>query len=179
MKLTVARHGQTEENLAGIVQGHLQGRLTKKGIGQAESLAVRLRDNHFDHIYSSDLDRCVDTAREVVKYHPSTKIELTKDLRETSFGDVEGISKFDVDWEGHQGSFLDKKPTNGESISDLRKRVIRFLDQLKKERSNQNILFITHAGPMRVIKSYLEDTSLEQLFSEDIDNCEVWTFEMD
>ena len=60
--LYLARHGQTEENIARIFQGHMPGTLTVEGIAQAEALRDTLRDISLDAVVSSDLKRCVDTA---------------------------------------------------------------------------------------------------------------------
>lgn len=61
--LYLVRHGQTEENIARIFQGHLPGTLTAEGIAQAKALHETLLDVPLDAIVSSDLRRCVDTAR--------------------------------------------------------------------------------------------------------------------
>ncbi len=82
MKLLITRHGETKENVKGIVQGHLHGNLTEKGIHQAEKLALRLKNEKIDHIYSSDLRRAADTAKLIAKYHPDTPLEFVKELRE-------------------------------------------------------------------------------------------------
>ncbi|MEJ2267962.1 MAG: histidine phosphatase family protein [Nanoarchaeota archaeon] len=82
MKLIIVRHGETEENLKKIWQGHLQGKLTKKGIEQAKKLANRLKDEKLDVIFSSDLDRASDTAKEIAKFHSEVPIYLVEDLRE-------------------------------------------------------------------------------------------------
>lgn len=60
--LYLARHGQTEENMTRIFQGHMPGTLTVEGIAQAEALRDTLRDISLDAVVSSDLKRCVDTA---------------------------------------------------------------------------------------------------------------------
>ena len=59
--LYLARHGQTEENIARIFQGHMPGTLTVEGIAQAEALRDTLRNISLDAVVSSDLKRCVDT----------------------------------------------------------------------------------------------------------------------
>ena len=59
--LYLARHGQTEENMTRIFQGHMPGTLTVEGIAQAEALRDTLRDISLDAVVSSDLKRCVDT----------------------------------------------------------------------------------------------------------------------
>ena len=65
--LYLARHGQTEENIARIFQGHMPGTLTVEGIAQAEALRDTLRNISLDAVVSSDLKRCVDTARIAVE----------------------------------------------------------------------------------------------------------------
>ena len=65
MKLIITRHGETEENKAGIIQGHLPGHLSEAGIEQAKKVAFRLKDEKINFIYSSDLDRAADTAKEI------------------------------------------------------------------------------------------------------------------
>ena len=83
MRLILTRHGETEENVAGISQGQLlPGKLTDKGIEQAKKLASRLKDEKVDAIYSSDLARSADTAKIIAKYHSKVKFHLAKELRE-------------------------------------------------------------------------------------------------
>ena len=55
--LYLVRHGQTEENAANILQGHLPGHLNEEGREQAARLRDRLKDIQFDALYSSDLKR--------------------------------------------------------------------------------------------------------------------------
>lgn len=83
--LYLARHGQTEENMTRIFQGHMPGTLTVEGIAQAEALRDTLRDISLDAVVSSDLKRCVDTARIAVEGRnlPWEKMVL---LREIDWG---------------------------------------------------------------------------------------------
>ena len=63
MNVFLARHGQTEENLSRIFQGHLPGHLTEEGRRQAVALGESLKGIALDAIVSSDLQRVVDTVR--------------------------------------------------------------------------------------------------------------------
>lgn len=87
--LYLARHGQTEENMTRIFQGHMPGTLTVEGIAQAEALRDTLRDISLDAVVSSDLKRCVDTARIAVEGRnlPWEKMVL---LREIDWGELDG-----------------------------------------------------------------------------------------
>ena len=58
--LYLARHGQTEQNLAHIFQGQMPGNLTALGRQQAAELGERLREIPFDSLLSSDLARAYD-----------------------------------------------------------------------------------------------------------------------
>ena len=90
--LYLARHGQTEENMTRIFQGHMPGTLTVEGIAQAEALRDTLRDISLDAVVSSDLKRCVDTARIAVEGRnlPWEKMVL---LREIDWGSWTGLAK--------------------------------------------------------------------------------------
>ena len=61
MTLCLIRHGETEENLKRILQGHLPGSLSDTGKKQAAELKDKLCLNDFDSIVSSDLKRATDT----------------------------------------------------------------------------------------------------------------------
>lgn len=69
MKLIIVRHGETEENASEIIQGHSLGKLSKKGIEQSKKLALRLKGEKIDMIFSSDLERAKDTIKEVARFH--------------------------------------------------------------------------------------------------------------
>lgn len=91
ISLYLARHGQTEENIARIFQGHLPGRLTVEGISQAEVLRDSLKRIPLDAVVSSDLKRCMDTA-EIVMEGRELPWETTSLLREDRLGELDGAS---------------------------------------------------------------------------------------
>lgn len=66
-RIILTRHGQTLWNIEGRVQGSLDSPLTEKGILQARSLALRLKDEGINHIYTSDSLRAINTAEEIRK----------------------------------------------------------------------------------------------------------------
>ena len=62
MKLYITRHGKTEWNTIGKLQGWLDSPLTDEGIERARKLSTRLEGVDFDHIYSSPQKRALHTA---------------------------------------------------------------------------------------------------------------------
>ena len=121
--LYLARHGQTEENMTRIFQGHMPGTLTVEGIAQAEALRDTLRDISLDAVVSSDLKRCVDTARIAVEGRnlPWKKMVL---LREIDWGSWTGLAIKEVD--------LRHFPADVETEAMLYERAGRFVDYLKE-----------------------------------------------
>ncbi|MGV8169015.1 MAG: histidine phosphatase family protein [Candidatus Nanoarchaeia archaeon] len=137
MKLFLVRHGETIENKKGIIQGHLPGRLSKKGKEQAGKLALRLKNEKFDIVYSSDLARAADTAKAIMKYHKGMPIIFSEEIREVHLGEAAGKKKKEIDW---------NKPIKGaEKYSELRKRAKKFLYKIHKKHKN-TVLIVGHDG---------------------------------
>ena len=160
MKLFLVRHGETKENEAGIMMGHHHGILTEKGKVQAKETALLLKDRKFDHIYSSDLNRCVDTAEIIKEFHPDTPLTFTKELRERNLGILQGQKAKEVDWTRMTGDVLGQgKPEGGESIVELKARVMDFIRQLYEQHLNDSILLVTHNGWIKQIISHFSGTN--------------------
>ena len=68
-QIYLIRHGEAEGNIYRRCQGHHEGRITAKGLRQVDALAERLKDIHFDALYSSDRKRTIRTAKAVTMYH--------------------------------------------------------------------------------------------------------------
>ena len=126
MRLIITRHGETEENQAGILQGHLPGKLSVLGIEQARKVALRLKDEKIDLIFSSDLARASDTAKEIAKFHPNVPVKFVKDLRERNYGEFQGKKESTFDSDGKNHNSLQWKKV--ETLEDLYNRqVISFI----------------------------------------------------
>ena len=100
------RHGQTEWNRLGKIQGIMNIPLSAEGIRQAERLADRLaieRGHRWQGIVSSDLDRAAKTAA-IIADRLNIPMRTDPRLRERSFGEAEGttlgerIARWGDDW---------------------------------------------------------------------------------
>lgn len=143
MKLILTRHGETEENIKGIIQGHMPGKLSENGIQQAKKLAERLKNEKIDAIYSSDLKRAVDTAKEIAKYHPNTSLILTEKLRERNHGSLTGKNKSDIDWDNYV--------PDGETPENMYKRINEILDTAFLKYKKGVVVFVAHGAISRMI----------------------------
>lgn len=178
MQLTLIRHGETLENKKRIVQGQSFGILNDDGINQAQQVGLKLKGKKFDYVYCSDLDRCVKTAQQINLQSGIKVDEFRKELRERSFGEFEGRSSLNLDWDSLQGDYMHKKPPGGESNLDLYNRVTNFINYIFSRHGDDNILIITHGGVIRIVQSYFSNESLDSLFKKNIKNAGIYKFEI-
>lgn len=155
VRLFVVRHGQTDHNVKKILQGHTDIHLNDTGIEQAKKVGERFKSVPIDAIYSSDLARCRNTAKEILEYHPhlAPDVVYSTSLRERNMGKAEGlyitdaISKF-----GHDFRNL------GEPEEVLVGRIYAFwelvLDE-SVEKNYSNCVLVTHGGVLTALANYL------------------------
>lgn len=155
----IVRHGETEANVKRILQGHKDYTLTEKGIRQAEEVAGKLKQIHFDKVFSSDLLRAKRTT-ELLLLERKIAIETTKRLRERSFGKYEGkpygytdpdldklIKKYNTLSRKEQFKF-NKYRKETESDEELSSRMLTFLRELAVTYRGKTILIVSHGGIM-------------------------------
>lgn len=137
LHLWLVRHGETPASRDGLLAGWSDVPLTETGAAQAAALRPLLSAESFTSVWSSDLDRTVTTAR--LAYGEAT---ADRRLREIHFGALEGRSWRDIE-SHHQRALLafeGFKAPGGESLDDLRTRVMAFVDGLRPGRH----LIFTH-----------------------------------
>jgi broad specificity phosphatase PhoE len=158
----IIRHGETEWNIKGIIQGHKDSPLTKNGINQAKQMANMFRKIKFAKIFSSDLLRAKRTA-EIIALEKNMAIKTSRLLRERLTGEFQGIGYQKMREElkeqlekrdklAKEERFKFKIADNIESDEELLSRFITFLRQLAIAHAGKKVLIITHAG---VIHSFL------------------------
>jgi len=163
MRLIIVRYGETYENLKGISQGHLNSQLTPKGIEQAKRAAERLKEEKIDIAFSSDLDRALDTCREILKFHKNAEVVKTDILREQAKGIFEGKTREERNkMLGNENiPFYEWLPEGGEKLVDVWNKVVPFLEKIREENSDKTVLFVSHGGPISCMLSYLDGKAIE------------------
>ena len=142
MKLYIVRHGQTDWNLEGRVQGQADIPLNDTGINQAENLKEKLRSYDLDICYCSPLKRAVQTAE--IAIDGRMQIIFDDDLKERSYGDLEGIDT--RDWNVDE---FDRKLNTSEGgmepINSLLARSKKVLERIKAENPDDaKVLIVGH-----------------------------------
>lgn len=171
MRLIITRHGETEENKAGILQGQtVHGILSEEGIMQAKKLALRLKDEKIDYVYSSDLGRAKDTALEIMKFHKEVPIEFVEEVRERNLGEFEGKSKKEVGWD--KPEFNTKEfnvnriePIEGEAKELLYERARKFIHKIIKLHKKETVLIVAHGGINLAFLAVIMDKPVEEILS--------------
>lgn len=178
MELIVVRHGETEENARRIIQGHGHGTLTAKGQRQIKQAAKQLANEHIDVMYSSDLRRCVETARAIHAYHQNIPLILRTELREFRFGIFQGLPATWFSWVKRVDGGVKLRLPGIETPQMVRERLVPFLNHVFEKHAGETVLLVTHGGPIRIIRSQLESIPLKNLFQEAVPNCSIWRFTM-
>ncbi len=161
MKLYITRHAETEENIKGIIQGHLPGRLSEEGTRQAIKVAQKLSTEIFQNIYSSDLQRSTETTKEIIKFHKTTPVKYLEILRERNLGEFQGKSREETGWNGSDENPRILNPANGESVDQLYKRAEFVLDTMISAHPDDKVLLITHGGLGKAMISIIEGLGLK------------------
>lgn len=178
--LLVVRHGETDWNAEGRLQGHTDVPLNARGRAQAAELAASLRGAGVRWVLTSDLARAAETGAIVraALALDAGEADVDPDLREQRFGVYEGLTgpecerKFGESWRWWKAAGGAKRlpPEGGESWEALVERVVagahRALD--RAEREGGPGLLVTHGGVMRAL---LHVTTGERPSA--IANCEV------
>ena len=176
--LYIVRHGETDWNVKGLLQGQTDIPLNKTGEIQAEKLAKKLRSIEFAIIFSSDLLRAKRTA-EIIALEKKIAVRTTKTLRERKFGRFEGKS-----WETKEFQTLFEKylklstkqrfkmsPYEGnESDEELMSRFIPFIREVSVAYLEKNVLVVTHGGVMRAFLNHLASGKGKEMQPGSIEN---------
>ena len=177
MILYVVRHGETEKNKYGLVQGQTECDLSARGIEQAKELIPIVRNLKIDVVISSPLKRAYDTASIIteLKY----QINIDDRIIERNWGLCEGASIDDVDTVKCWNFFLNSDDNGIEKVQDLLKRVSEFLEDIKNKYSDKNVLVASHSAILRAIHYCLhnipEDGDMSKI---DIPNLRIIEYEI-
>jgi len=179
MELYIARHGETRSNVERrLTGGKTNSPLTENGIEQAKQLGKSLEHITFDAVYSSPLERAVDTVK--IAFGDKYKINIDERLEEIRLGVMEG-EKFDEVSELFPESGMlfwtdpisYKPPVNGESINDMIERFSSFIDDIQSKNYNK-IFVLTHGYALRVLYACMKDRQVATIGeSPHYSNCDI------
>ena len=156
--LLLVRHGETDWNAEGRLQGHTDTPLNDYGRRQAASLAEQLAGDGIAAIYASDLSRARETA-EIVGGRIGLPVSVEPDLREKNWGS----------WEGLTPAERESIEYVGESTEEHRERTLRALRAIAERHPEERVLVVTHGGSVRRVQAAVSGFAMPV-----IGNCDVW-----
>ena|SRR5579872_6136454 len=156
--LLLVRHGETDWNAEGRLQGHTDRPLNEYGRRQAHALAERLADDDIEAIYASDLSRARETA-EILGARLGLPVVLDPGLRERNWGN----------WEGLTGPERDRVEYAGEPAAEHGERVLASVRAIADRHPGEKVVVITHGGSLRRVQVATYGMALPV-----VDNCTVW-----
>ena len=161
MLLYIIRHGETDYNAKGVLQGHMDAPLNESGRSLAAIVGRAMKGIHFDRCISSPLKRASETA-EIVLRESENDIPVETDRRiiEICIGDYEGHILSEL---GETGKIFYADPfrfpgfPGGERIQDVCERTQKFLRELVSQDDDKTYLIAMHGCALRAMLNPLYD----------------------
>lgn len=169
MSLIVLRHGESIWNKENLFTGWRDVSLSSNGIKEAERASTILKNECINYIFTSDLERTVETAIIIrtnniyCSQNYTTNITQTELLRERDYGELTGKNKTEL-----TNKYGDKqvtlwrrsyyeRPPNGENLHDVKMRVGSYYDSniLPLLNKNENVLIVSHGNSLRALFVHL------------------------
>lgn len=176
LRLCLARHGETDWNAEGRIQGQLDIPLNSRGQRQALALARALEGQTFQAVYSSDLQRARLTALPLAQ-SLGLGVAASADWRERHHGRMQGLTyeELALDWpEGHR-RLRARDPgfdvAGGESLIGLAERCAQGLARLRASHPGGAIAVVTHGGVLDAVHRLVSGQPLHEPRRISIRNC--------
>jgi len=180
LRIYLARHGQTDWNVAHRMQGQTDTDLNATGRAQAEELKWRLAGVRLDAVYSSALKRSRETA-EIAR--GAAPLESLAGLNEQGVGTFEGkivdssAPEVQTEWD-RRSADPDDALDGGESASQFYARVKTTIEGIRARRSAGTILIVGHGGTNTQILRALLGLTAEQARTIRQANDELYLIEL-
>lgn len=177
MRILLIRHGRQNSPLCNV-----DVPLSEEGKRQAELLAERLEQIKADAVWSSDLIRARETA-DIINEKLQTARVIREDLKEISFGDMEGLSdeviadRFEDFLRGRAKMEQDMAFPGGECARDVLNRVLPVIHEILAEEYD-TVVVVTHGGVIRSLVAYYLGMDLARvpLLGSQLENCGITEF---
>ena len=185
MKLYIIRHGQTDWNSKGKIQGSKDISLNRMGLAQGYHLSDIIIENNYNisKIYCSKQKRAIETA-EILSNKLNVEHEPIDGIEEMNFGDWEGLT-----WEEIRNCFPKQylmwyehrrytKVPRGESYEDVLKRSLIAINSIIEE-NEDDVAIISHGGVIKTLQCYLTNTPFNKMGNFKSDNSSILEVDSD
>ncbi len=188
-RLILVRHGETDWNKSRLVQGgNSDIPLDDVGREQARLLASRLKQEKIEAIYSSPLQRALDTAHEIARYH-NLEVKPEPALKELNIGTLDGIpitlvrQRLDEMLLANGRPKIQPEPSGdlwraiqyagGELLPDLQQRVEKAIRNIVSQHPDGTVLVVSHHFAILTIISTVLNLPVDQIGRLYLDNASI------
>jgi alpha-ribazole phosphatase len=168
-RIYLVRHGQVEGFEEKRYNGQADICLTPEGAAQYGLLQMRLQKKTIHAVYSSDLSRCLEGARQLARPYGLAPV-AKPELRELHIGDWEGKTwkelqaTYPEQWQARLNDIVHYRVPGGESLLDMAQRVRPVISEIVAAHLGEELLVIGHGGVNRVILLDAIGAPLDRLF---------------
>ena len=153
--IALVRHGETEWNRLGRVQGHSDIPLNDTGRAQAAAAGEALRGGDYRRLVASPLVRAEETAEIIGRATGLGAPSLHDGLKERMYGEAEGMSALDY-W----STYPDRNAPGSETSLELQERALTTLAQIAEQAGPDPVIAVAHGGLISAILRYASDGAL-------------------
>lgn len=161
--ITYFVHGTTTDNEQKLLSGWNDVELSERGREQSEELRAQTAHQQFDVVFTSDLQRAVESA--TITWGGKYPIIQDKRLRECNYGDYNGQPQ-SIGLPLQEKAITQPLP-NGESYEMVRARIADFLKDLKQNYDGKHIAIVAHKAPQLALNVLLKGLNWEESFATD------------
>ena len=158
----LVRHA-SHDRLGRVLCGRMAGvTLGEQGLAEARRVAERLGAEDLAAVYSSPLERAVQTAQAI-----TADPLIDDDLLEIDFGDWNGAAFADLEgdalWAEWNSARATARPPRGESMAEAQGRVVGWLQQMVRRHAAQSIAAVSHADVIKAAIAHALGLSLNDI----------------
>jgi len=155
MEICIIRHGETDWNKEGRLQGREDIPLNDEGIKQIEKTTDYLKKHKWDIIITSPLSRAKRSAEIIAKSIGLNEIIEEEMLVERDYGEASGMTA-----EERKKAFPDGTYNGMENIEELQQRIVGSVIKYKNKYYGKNIIIISHGSAINSLLSYLSNNEI-------------------
>ena len=181
LEIILARHGETDWNVAEVFRGRADVALNETGVQQAELLGEYLSGVKIDAVYSSPLKRALKTAEAIAGRH-ALEVNVVHGLIDFDFGEWQGFSHQEVkdkykelyaEWINHPDQV--SMPA-GESLGDVRKRAMVVVNDIMERYHEGRVVLASHRVVNKVLICVLLGLDNSHFWNIKLDTCGITSF---
>ncbi len=181
MKIYIVRHGETDWNSKRKWQGWVNTSLNDKGKGQAEKTATKLDSFEISKIYTSPLNRAMETA-EIINSKINVELEEMDSLKEINFGEWEGLTLAEIrENYGEAFECWEDRPFEEvgfgvENVSKVQERAFKSLLDICST-NDGDVLIVSHSLWIRALVCKVLCIPLESRMTFELENAGITVIE--